>query len=124
MAKDEDGAIERDHYRVIYPKVAGYVLEAAQDGSFAQQLFTAHQAQDIMETRFTMELMAMGILGDWSEYRFDDYDQSFELKGTPPGLQFTPDQCEKLAALGFQRCWICYTDGTEKYYALKTPDAA
>lgn len=106
-----------EHYEKIYPKLAQRVAEAI-NGSFAEQLFAALKAQDIMESRFTHELMAMGVLGDCSEYRFDSYDGSFELKGTAPGLELTPEQCAKLAALGFERCWICYTDSTEKYYLL------
>jgi hypothetical protein len=46
---------------------------------------------------------------------FDDYDGSFELKGVTPGWTPTPETLAAWWAAGFDRCWICYSDGTERY---------
>lgn len=55
--------------------------------------------------------------GEWpvGDVTFDPYDSSFEFKGVTPGFTITREQWASCAALGFSRCWICYTDGTERY---------
>jgi hypothetical protein len=56
--------------------------------------------------------------GDWplEDITFDYYDNSFEFKQTKVGWEPTPEILKKWWNLGFMRCWICYTDGTEKFY--------
>lgn len=56
---------------------------------------------------------------DWplDDITFDDYDYSFEFRGVAPGWAPTSEQMMACFALGFARCWICYTDGMERYYA-------
>ena len=49
---------------------------------------------------------------------FDDYDASFELKGTTLGWEPTKAALRAWRKLGFLRCWICYTDDFETYYCL------
>jgi hypothetical protein len=48
---------------------------------------------------------------------YDDYDFSFELKSVPLDFEFTEEQLQEIWRLGFEKCWICYWDGTEKAYA-------
>ena len=48
---------------------------------------------------------------------FDEYDYSFEIKGAVPSFIPTEDQVKKYFDLGFGRFWVCYSDGTEKYYS-------
>lgn len=59
--------------------------------------------------------------GDWpfDDFSWDDYDASFELKHCRLGWVPTDEQIQKCLKLGFSRCWLCYTDGTEKYYERK-----
>jgi hypothetical protein len=52
---------------------------------------------------------------------FDEYDNSFEFKGVKIGWEPDEDMIKRWWALGFSRCWICYKDGTEKYYV--SPEA-
>ena len=78
-----------------------------------------------------MELViekALGGLGDEQEIdRFDDYDDSFEVGGCPPSWVPTPEQLEACWAIGFERAWFKYTDGTERHaskgYGLSEPRA-
>lgn len=55
----------------------------------------------------------------YSNITYDHYDTSFEIKGVRPGLNVKEFQIKKAWDLGFHRFWICYTDGTEKYYYEK-----
>ncbi len=48
----------------------------------------------------------------------DYYDRSFELKGVTPGVELSLDARTKAGELGFDRCWLCYQDGSEMYYGL------
>lgn len=49
---------------------------------------------------------------------YDDYDGSFELWGVKDDAWVpTSEQLAAAFALGFARCWICYEDGTERYYS-------
>lgn len=50
------------------------------------------------------------------DVEFDSYDESFEFKGVKLGWEPTEEILAAWWALGFERCWICYTDETEKQY--------
>jgi hypothetical protein len=50
---------------------------------------------------------------------YDPYDDSFELWGTKVGWEPTPEHVQAALALGFAQGWVCYTDGTERYYSAK-----
>lgn len=50
---------------------------------------------------------------DWS---YDYYDASFEFYMVNPGWQPTFEQFQKCWELGFERCWINYTDNTQRYF--------
>jgi len=51
----------------------------------------------------------------FEDIRYDYYDESFEILGVEN--DWTPDesQLKKLFDFGFSRCWINYTDDTERY---------
>lgn len=55
---------------------------------------------------------------DWplDDVQHDFYDHSFELKNVTVGWEPTAEGLENCWELGFDRCWINYKDGTEKYY--------
>jgi hypothetical protein len=52
---------------------------------------------------------------------YDDYDDSFEFRDVQLDWTPTPKQLAACWQLGFKRCWICYTDGSEKYFYDTTP---
>ncbi len=47
---------------------------------------------------------------------YDHYDHSFELLNVKGDWAPTPEQLQACWALGFGRCWVCYDDGTERYF--------
>ena len=49
---------------------------------------------------------------------FDNYDTSFEFKQVTPGWKLSKTMRKAYKKLGFLRCWLCYTDKTEKYYGF------
>lgn len=91
--------------------------------NMVEQLFDAQRRKGVLEdVVFTEILDVLGLdhsdpkawkFDDWS---FDDYDNSFEVKGADPDLRFTPEQVDQLLALGFDRFWINHTDNWETYY--------
>ncbi len=103
--------------------------EAVEETSLAERVFTARLMADAIETEFFYEMLRIlgcetpGVPDSWpstgghESLRFDSYDCSFELKGcTDLGFQFTPEQWDKFEAAGFNRAWICYADGSERFY--------
>lgn len=55
----------------------------------------------------------------FKDITFDSYDYSFEFKKTRNGWVPTSEMLAAFWELGFVRCWICYEDGTEKYYGIR-----
>lgn len=58
---------------------------------------------------------------DWpfGDITHDYYDSSFELKGCKEGLELTDEQRLKCGAVGFWQCWLCFKDGSEKFYSFR-----
>lgn len=87
----------------------------------ANDLFNAKLRYNILEDVIIHAILeATGIEDDvdsWpcDDFTFDDYDSSFEFKNTKLG--WMPDSKAKdiWKSLGFKRCWVCYTDGSEVY---------
>lgn len=52
----------------------------------------------------------------FDDFTFDDYDASFELKDCKVGFHPPEELIQECLNLGFLQCWLCYTDGTEKYF--------
>lgn len=55
----------------------------------------------------------------WEDIVYDWYDLSFELIGASGDVVLTLDQQQTCEKWGFHCCWICYKNGSEKYYSLK-----
>lgn len=73
----------------------------------------------VAEMHFEEFLEEIGIDDQMYEYTsYDDYDYSFELKGCEKGLELTKVQKLKCKLAGFHQAWLCYKDGTEKYYGF------
>jgi hypothetical protein len=51
-----------------------------------------------------------------TDITYDSYDSSFEFKDVRPDWTISDEQWGRCNALGFARCWVCYTDGSERYY--------
>lgn len=64
------------------------------------------------------------VLGfDWAhtgipakDIKFDGYDRSFELTDVWDDLVISPEQCQKLFDMGFQRFWLNHLNGEETIY--------
>jgi hypothetical protein len=50
------------------------------------------------------------------DFTFDDHDMSCEMKQTKPAFSPTLDHRAAIWALGFQKMYVCYTDGRELVY--------
>lgn len=94
----------------------------------ADRLFSATIAQMSLEDEAHEAVMrAVGVDPDdvdsWphEDFTHDYYDTSWEFKGVRPGWVPTAEQVAATFALGFSRCWICYTDGTEKHFVSPRP---
>jgi hypothetical protein len=91
--------------------------------SFFEAIQLASSAEDQMDDAL---LSAFGAepyeVKTWpcGDLVYDDYDASFELRGTRDDFEPTADQLTAVWALGFDRGWICYKDGTERYVSPKT----
>ena len=59
---------------------------------------------------------------DWpfEDIIYDYYDTSFEFLKVRDDWKPSRKQRAAFWKLGFSRCWICYTDGTERYYSHGT----
>ena len=55
---------------------------------------------------------------DWpyDDYGFDWYDSSMELHNVFPGFRITMEQVETILAMGLQRIFVNYSDGTTRVY--------
>lgn len=89
----------------------------------ADKLFNAQVEYLQLEDDLTnMVLKCLGIDPEdpdsWplENFSHDYYDYSFELESVTPGWEPTETQLKACWKLGFHRCWVNYTDGTEKYY--------
>lgn len=59
-----------------------------------------------------------GFVPPWplQDITFDPYDSSFGFKGCTVDWEPTPEQLQACLDLGFERAWVCWLDGTERYY--------
>lgn len=60
------------------------------------------------------KLSSDGFEWPFTDVKWDDYDSSFETKGTRNNWEPSEDFLAAMWKLGFVQCWICYEDGTEK----------
>jgi hypothetical protein len=67
------------------------------------------------DTRTVEELKVL----PFTHITFDWYDYSFEFKSCKIGWKPIDEQINACIDLGFNQCWICYTDGSEWYYSKK-----
>ena len=88
----------------------------------ADEYFDAHiKAMSLENDLFDALLDAAEIPrdGDWplEDCIYDYYDSSFEFLGVKD--DWKPSRAQRAAfwKLGFNQCWICYTDGTERFYS-------
>ena len=91
-----------------------------------EQVMSVIRWQEIMIEEDALDgfLQAIGLIDfesiqsdkSYDTWGTDDYDSSIELKGCTEGVEVDRDQWLAIHALGFQRMWICYRDGSEKYY--------
>lgn len=90
------------------------------ESTFADELFCASAALSRVEGALCDRLHAIvGVPAAacwWDDVTWDWYDRSVELKNVRNDLELTPEMRQQIAALGFERMWICYQDGTERHY--------
>lgn len=92
------------------------------DTKLARVFFDANDAardaqHDLDGALFASIGVADGSDAPFDDITYDDYDSSFEFKNVAVGWAPTTEMLSAWWALGFGRCWLCYVDGTEKYYA-------
>ncbi len=75
---------------------------------------------------FNALLQAVGLsdstTADWfmEDCVYDFYDRSFEFLGVKDDWKPTLKQRAAFWKLGFYQCWICYDNGTERFYCTST----
>jgi len=116
--------ITPEHARKWIPILAREAADAAENDDLANVLFALTRAMTQADGRIWNEMIL--VLGgytentdswpDFDDITWDPYDESMELKGCGPAIVFTDEQWARVAGLGFQRTWICYRDGSERYY--------
>lgn len=91
--------------------------------TLANRLFQAHTAYTIILDDLEDKLGEIfGPELDYDYLTHDWYDFSFELKKVRGDWVPPPEQLTKAFGLGFDRCWICYDNGDERY-CFKEPRA-
>lgn len=107
-------ANECAHYREAIPETAARIKP---DGPIASWIFETIRLQNMAEGLLVYELREiLGYEDADFDLRFDPYDDSIEFIDTTPDFTLTDEQWNKIAALGFKRCWVVHTDNTEHYY--------
>lgn len=94
--------------------------------SLAERLFSVIQLHGVIGDEVSEAILtATGAdyhnLETWParDITYDPYDDSFEFKKAKIGWEPTPEILKKWKEIGFLRCWICYTDGSAKYYPFE-----
>lgn len=114
-------------YRLAIPKVAGRITAGK---PIAEWVFELQRLDDMVTSLFWAEIkkivlpppdvagsVAVSDAPPWDDLTTDPYDSSIEFKGAADGFVLTVEQWVAIKALGFERCWICYENGSELYYA-------
>lgn len=87
------------------------------DKLIASAIYDAQDAKSAAEERLLDLLFGEKHEGaHFGEFTFDPYDGSVEFKDAGAGFLLTPDHLKSLWDSGFQRTWVCYTDGSERHY--------
>ncbi len=87
----------------------------------ADELFLARNRSSSLEEEADRALLEACGIDYWNDewplddIKFDGYDSSFEFKGVRVGWMPTMEQFKKCFEMGFERCWLNYTDGSEAY---------
>lgn len=88
------------------------------DKLIASAIYDAQDAKSAAEERLLDLLFGDKHHGaDFGDFTFDPYDGSVEFKEARAGFLLTADQLKALWNSGFQRTWVNYQDGSERYYA-------
>lgn len=88
-----------------------------QDKMIAEIIYNARHAHMRAEDRLLDLLFGDKHEGaDFEDFTYDYYNSSLEFKGASAGFLLTPEQLKTLWDSGFQRTWVCYKDGSERYY--------
>lgn len=94
--------------------------------TLAERIFEVIREKADLETAFENRVLKILNVTDqyvwpFEDYSFDEYDSSFELKECSTDLKLSEEQQKEFWELGFQRCWLTYTDETERYYCPEFP---
>lgn len=90
--------------------------------TLADRLFSSSRSVDLAEIELINAIEKIAGGGEWWEdLTWDDYDRSFELTAVKVGKDFTDEQLAAFADLGFLRCWLNYSDDTERGYRCSPP---
>lgn len=91
------------------------------EDTFAARLFQAERTYTMLDSELYDQVIRIFGIDAERQWPFEDitndyYDSSFEIKLAQPELDPTEEQRKEFWALGFERFWICYVDGTEKHW--------
>lgn len=99
--------------------------------TFAETLYTNRDAVERSEDELVNHVLRIvGVekndFDNWpfADTSYDSYDYSFELKDVRPGFRLTPEQQNQLWELGFDQCWLNYTDKYEMHYSRTWPQGS
>lgn len=96
----------------------------ANEKTLAGRLFEAQREAICLEHELCTKLAVILGGGDpadssFEDFKFcdvsyDDHDSSLELLGCNEALNLTQEQAAQIFALGFERVWLNWTDGTNR----------
>lgn len=118
--------IKRDHLLRVGPMLAHEVATHIEADSLGPALFAlqdlhvnldSHLWYVVIHDVFGIDPDATDDWPDFEDITLDRYDSSIEFKRCGPSFSLDDGRWEILRTRGFQRCWVCYRDGSEKYYA-------
>lgn len=97
----------------------------ANEKTLADQLFKCqieqHTWREELSTRLSLILGGVDPVDSaiedlkFCDVSYDYYDWSLELQGCDDSLKLTQEQAKQIFALGFERFWLNWADGTELY---------
>ncbi len=93
--------------------------------SLARDIEKAYLTLDSLQNKLHIEVFRiLGFEGEWwwdsdvpfKDISFDWYDSSIELIDCANDLKLNKSQRREIWSLGFDKCWLKYRNGTQRYY--------
>ena len=93
----------------------------AEAGTIADEIHCATSLKSLLYDDIYSRINVLLGGNDSGRSMFDDittdwYDNSLELKGVIDGTEIKPEVIQAIYEMGFDRFWVNFIDGSEKYF--------